>query len=47
MLQNLTPSKRGAKPKRDPLDEEVDQLRRQNMRLTEELRKAGITIDVQ
>jgi transposase len=47
MLQGLTPAKRGPKSKRNPLDEEVDQLRRQNTRLTEELRKAAIIIDVQ
>ena len=40
-------SKRGPKSKRNPLDEEMDQLRRQNTRLTEDLRKAGIIIDVQ
>jgi transposase-like protein len=43
----LTPRKRGPKSKRNPLDEEVQKLRRQNARLTEDLRKAHIIIDVQ
>lgn len=43
----LAPQKRGPKSKRDPLQDEIDKLRRQNERLTEELRKAGIVIDVQ
>ena len=43
----LTPQKRGPKSKRDPMEEEVQKLRRQNARLTEELRKAGIIIEVQ
>ena len=43
----LTPQKRGPKSKRDPLEEEVQKLRRQNARLTEDLRKANIIIDVQ
>lgn len=43
----LAPSKRGPKLKANPLDEEVHQLRRQNVRLTEDLRKANIIIDVQ
>jgi len=47
ILQGLTPAKRGPKFKRTPLDQEVDQLRRQNARLTEDLRKAEIIIDVQ
>jgi hypothetical protein len=41
------PAKRGPKSKQNPLDAEVDKLRRQNARLTEDLRKAGIIIDVQ
>jgi transposase len=43
----LTPQKRGPKSKRDPMEEEVQTLRRQNARLTEDLRKAQIIIDVQ
>jgi transposase-like protein len=43
----LTPRKRGPKSKRNPMDEEVQKLRRQNARLTEDLRKAHIIIDVQ
>ena len=47
MLQGLTPHQRGPKSKRNPLDEEMQKLRRENLRLTEELRKAAIVIDVQ
>jgi transposase len=43
----LTPRKRGPKSKRNPMDEEVQKLRRQNARLAEDLRKAHIIIDVQ
>jgi transposase-like protein len=43
----LTPQKRGPKSKRNPLEEEVQKLLRQNARLTEDLRKAHIIIDVQ
>ena len=43
----LTPQKRGPKSKRNPMEEEVQKLRRQNARLTEDLRKAHIIIDVQ
>lgn len=43
----LTPRKRGPKFKRNPMEEEVQKLRRQNARLTEDLRKAHIIIDVQ
>ena len=43
----LTPHKRGPKSKRDPVQEANDQLRRENERLTEQLRKAEIVIDVQ
>ena len=43
----LTPHKRGPKSKRDPVQEEMAQLRRDNDRLTEQLRKAEIVIDVQ
>jgi transposase-like protein len=47
ILEALTPQKRGPKSKRHPLDEENQKLRRQNARLTEDLRKAHIIIDVQ
>src|SRR6202030_553430 len=43
----LTPRKRGPKSKRNPREEEFQKLRRQNARLTEDLRKAHIIIDVQ
>ena len=43
----LTPRKRGPKSKRHPMDEEIQKLRRQNARLTEDLRKAELIIDVQ
>ncbi len=43
----LTPQKRGPKSKRNPLEEENLKLQRQNARLTEDLRKAHIIIDVQ
>ena len=47
VLQGLTPQKRGPKSKRDPIAEETEKLRRDNARLTEQLRKAEIVIDVQ
>jgi len=47
MRQALTPQKRGPKSKRNPLQDETDKLRRDNARLTEQLRKAEIVIDVQ
>jgi transposase-like protein len=47
VLQALTPQKRGPKSKRDPIQEETAKLRRENERLTEQLRKAEIVIDVQ
>lgn len=47
ILKGLTPHKRGPKSKRRPQEEEIQQLRRDNQRLTEELRKAAIVIDVQ
>ena len=47
MLKGLTPQKRGPKSKRNPQQEELQKLRRENQRLTEELRKAAIVIDVQ
>ena len=43
----LTPQKRGPKSKRNPMAEEVQKLQRQNARLSEDLRKAHIIIDVQ
>lgn len=43
----LTPRKRGPKSQRDPMEEELQKLRCQNARLTEDLRKAHIVIDVQ
>ena len=43
----LTPQKRGPKSKHNPLQEENLKLQRQNARLTEDLRKAHIIIDVQ
>ena len=47
MLKGLAPHKRGPKSKRNPQQEEMQKLRRENQRLTEELRKAAIVIDVQ
>jgi transposase len=38
--------KRGPEPKRNPLNAENEKLRRQNVRLQDELRKAEIIIDV-
>jgi transposase-like protein len=43
----LAPRKRGRKSQRNPLEEENQKLRCQNARLTEDLRKANIIIDVQ
>ena len=43
----LASQKRGPKSKRHPLEEENQTLRRQNARLSEDLRKAHIIIDVQ
>jgi transposase len=43
----LTPQRRGPKSQRHPLEEENRKLQRQNTRLTEDLRKAHIIIDVQ
>jgi len=45
--QALTPQKRGPKSKRDPVQQEVQKLQKENARLTEELRKAALIIDVQ
>jgi transposase-like protein len=47
ILKGLTPHRRGPKSKRNPQEEEMQKLRRENQRLTEELRKAAIVIDVQ
>ena len=47
ILKGLTPHKRGPKSKQNPLEEDNQKLRRENQRLTEELRKAAIVIDVQ
>ena len=47
ILKGLTPLKRGPKSKRSPQEEQVQELRRENQRLTEELRKAAIVIDIQ
>ncbi len=46
-LQALAPQKRGPKSQQNPLAAELEQLRRENQRLTEELRKAEIVIDIQ
>ena len=45
--QGLAPRKRGPKSTRNPLTEENQKLHRENQRLTEQLRKAEIIIDVQ
>lgn len=45
--QGLEPRKRGPKSKRNPFSEENQKLQRANERLTEQLRKAEIIIDVQ
>lgn len=47
ILKGLAPHKRGPQCKRNPQEEEMQKLRRENQRLTEELRKAEIVIDVQ
>ena len=47
IVKGLTPRTRGPKATRSPQDEEIRQLREANQRLTEELRKAAIVIDVQ
>ena len=47
IFQGLTPHKRGPKSKRHPQEEEIQKLRKDNQRLTEQLRKAEIVIDVQ
>ena len=43
----LTPKTRGPKPRRDPQQEELQRLRRDNARLTAALSKAELIIDVQ
>lgn len=45
--QGLAPRPRGPKPKADPSAKQIQQLLRRNERLTEQLRKAEIIIDVQ
>jgi transposase-like protein len=45
--EGLEPRKRGPKSKRDPVADENLQLRRENERLAEKLRKAELIIDVQ
>ena len=47
VLQALAPQKRGPKSHRDPVADENQQLRRDVERLTGELRKAEIVIDIQ
>jgi transposase-like protein len=47
ILEGLAPQKRGPKSKGNPLTAENQQLRRDNERLTDRLRKAEIVIDVQ
>jgi len=47
IFKGLTPHKRGPKSKRNPQEEQMQKLRRENQRLTEQLRKAEIVIDVQ
>ncbi len=46
-LNGLGPKKRGRKVRRDPQAERIAQLERQVERLSEELRKAHVIIDVQ
>jgi transposase len=47
ILEGLTPHKRGPKVKTDSRALEYQKLQRENERLTEQLRKAEIVIDVQ
>ena len=47
LLEGLTPKARGPKSKCDPQLDELNLLRRDNLRLTEALRKAEIVIDIQ
>jgi cell shape-determining protein MreC len=43
----LTPKRRGPRSRRSPEQDEIKRLQRENQRLTEQLRKAEIIIDVQ
>jgi transposase len=43
----LTPKSRGPKPKHDPQQAELSRLQRENARLTDELEKARLIIEVQ
>lgn len=45
--QGLTPKRRGPRSRRSPEQDEIKRLQRENQRLTEQLRKAEIIIDVQ
>ena len=47
ILQALTPQRRGPKVRHSPVEEENQKLRRENQRLSEQLRKAEIVIEVQ
>ena len=47
ILEALKPRKRGPRSERNPMEEEVQKLRRQLGQLTEKFRKAEIIIDVQ
>ncbi len=47
VLKGLTPHKRGPKSRRNAQEDEMQKLRRENQRLTDQLRKAEIVIDVQ
>ena len=47
VLKGLTPRKRGPQSRRNAQEDEMQKLRRENQRLTEQLRKAEIVIDVQ
>lgn len=47
ITEGLRPKTRGPKPQADPSAQEIQQLRRDNQRLIERLRKAEIIIDVQ
>lgn len=47
-LAGLTPKRRGRKPKaKNPLADENERLRRENLRMKEKLRQAELIIDVQ
>jgi hypothetical protein len=46
-LEALTPKKRGRKPKYSPIELDNARLQRENARLQEELRKAGLIIAAQ